>query len=298
VARATAEQRPNSSITETMPKDKTALVTIPVTSMTGVLKDIVETKRQEVERLRPRSGELRVGAREAKPTRDFRRALTWPGEVRLLAEVKRRSPSAGEIRPGAKPAAIARDYAAAGAAALSILTDEHYFGGSLDALREVRDAVELPLLRKDFLISREQVWEARVAGADAVLLIVRILDDTLLADLHGEAVEVGLDVLVEVHDAGELERALRAGATIVGVNNRDLATFTTDLGLSLRLAGSVPADTTLVAESGIRDAGQVELLGAAGVDAVLVGESLMRQPDVRAAAAALVGQQKLQRAPR
>jgi indole-3-glycerol phosphate synthase len=274
-----------------MPKDKTALVSIQKTSISGVLKDIVATKREEVALLRPRSEELRDAARAADSARDFRGALTWPGEVRLLAEVKRRSPSAGEIRPGASPAAIAREYAAGGAAALSVLTDERYFGGSLDALREVRQAVELPLLRKDFVISREQVWEARSAGADAVLLIVRILEDSLLADLHGEAVEVGLDVLVEIHDAEELERALRAGATIVGV-------FTTDLGLSLRLAESVPAETTLVAESGIRDAGQVELLGAAGVDAVLVGESLMRQADVKAAAAALVGQPKLRRVAR
>ncbi|CAN5696906.1 MAG: indole-3-glycerol phosphate synthase TrpC [Gemmatimonadetes bacterium] len=281
-----------------MPKDKTALVTTHQTSITGVLKDIVATKREEVELLRLRSDELRDAARGAGPSRDFRGALTRPGEVRLLAEVKRRSPSAGEIRPGASPAAIAREYAAGGAAALSILTDERYFGGSLGALREVRDAVELPLLRKDFVISREQIWEARFAGADAVLLIVRILEDSLLADLHGEAVEVGLDVLVEIHDSGELERALRAGALIIGVNNRDLSTFTTDLGLSLRLAESVPAAATLVAESGIRDAGQVELLGAAGVDAVLVGESLMRQPDVRAAAAALVGHPKLQRVSR
>jgi indole-3-glycerol phosphate synthase len=281
-----------------MPKDKTALVSIQKTSISGVLKDIVATKREEVALLRPLSDALRDAARAADSARDFRGALTWPGEVRLLAEVKRRSPSAGEIRPGASPAAIAREYAAGGAAALSVLTDERYFGGSLDALREVRQAVELPLLRKDFVISREQVWEARSAGADAVLLIVRILEDSLLADLHGEAVEVGLDVLVEIHDAEELERALRAGATIVGVNNRDLATFTTDLGLSLRLAESVPAETTLVAESGIRDAGQVELLGAAGVDAVLVGESLMRQADVKAAAAALVGQPKLRRVAR
>jgi indole-3-glycerol phosphate synthase len=286
------------SITETMPKDKSALVTSPVTSISGVLKDIVATKRAEVARLRSQSEELRAAARAAGPARDFRSALTWAGEVRLLAEVKRRSPSAGEIRPGASPGAVARDYAAGGAAALSILTDELYFGGSLDALREVRDAVELPLLRKDFVISPEQIWEARSAGADAVLLIVRILDDALLTDLHGEAREVGLQVLVEVHDEGELERALGVGATIVGVNNRDLATFTTDLGLSLRLAAMVPATTTLVAESGIRDAGQVELLGGAGVDAVLVGESLMRQPDVRAAAAALVGRPKVRRVSR
>jgi len=269
--------------------------------MTGVntitlLDRIVATKREEVASLLAHTPELRARAVDAGPTRDFRGALTRAGEVRLLAEIKRQSPSAGLIRPGADAAQIARAYASAGAAALSVLTDQTYFGGSLQALQEVRDAVGLPLLRKDFIIAREQVWEARIAGADAVLLIVRILDDDLFQDLHGTAREIGLSVLVEVHTAEEMGRAIHAGSEMIGVNNRDLATFTTDLSLSVKLAAAVPRGTTLIAESGIRTAADVEALGSAGIDAVLVGESLMRQPDVRGAAALLVGHAKRSRA--
>jgi indole-3-glycerol phosphate synthase len=263
-----------------------------VNDTTSVLERIVAIKRDEVALLRPRAAELRAAARDAAPPLRFRAALDHPSRVRLLAEVKRRSPSAGEIRPGADPAEIAREYEAAGAAALSILTDREHFGGSLEALRAVRAAVGLPLLRKDFVIASEQVWEARAAGADAVLLIVRILAQEKLAELHELASGLGMDVLVEVHTEAELERALGIGALLVGVNNRDLSTFTTDLELSLRLAEAVPPAATLVAESGIRTAADVERLGGAGVDAVLVGESLMRQPDVRAAAAAIVGHPK------
>lgn len=250
---------------------------------------IVEVKEREVEALRPRSAALREAAESAAPTRAFAAALRHPSEVRLLAEIKRRSPSAGAIREGADPAAIARAYASGGAAALSVLTDEPFFGGSLEALRAVRAAVALPLLRKDFTIDPVQVWEARGAGADAILLIVRILDDDRLGDLHALARSLGMDVLVEVHDAAELERAQRIGAALIGVNNRDLSTFTTDLSLSLRLAPQVDARVTLVAESGIRTAEDVRRLGAAGIDAILVGESLMRQTDVGTAAAALAG---------
>jgi indole-3-glycerol phosphate synthase len=275
-----------------MPKDKV----VDMRAGGDVLERIVATKRVEVEALRPRAAELRAAAYAAGPGRGFAASLRVPGEVRLLAEVKRRSPSAGEIRPGADPAEVARAYLDAGAAALSVLTDAEYFGGSLDALRAVRAAVELPLLRKDFVISAEQVWEARAAGADAVLLIARILPDPALAELQGAARECGLDVLVEVHDAAEMQRALAAGADLVGVNNRDLATFTTDLGLTPRLAAGVPEGVTLVAESGIRSAEDVRRLGEAGVDAVLVGESLMRQTDLRSAAAALVGQPRRPRA--
>jgi indole-3-glycerol phosphate synthase len=274
-----------------MPKGKTGKLMTEVPT-SHVLDRIVATKREEVAALRPASAGLRAAARDAPPPRGFRPALVRPREVALLAEVKRRSPSAGEIRPGAEPAEIAREYLAGGAAALSVLTDREYFGGSLDALRAVRAAVELPLLRKDFVIAEEQVWEARAAGADAVLLIVRILDDARLGELHAAAVELGMDVLVEVHSEVELERALATGARLIGVNNRDLSTFTTDLGLSLRLASSVPAEVALVGESGIRTPADVDALGAAGVDAVLVGESLMRQADVRSAAAALTGRAK------
>ncbi|HEX2189708.1 MAG TPA: indole-3-glycerol phosphate synthase TrpC [Longimicrobiaceae bacterium] len=255
----------------------------------SILQRIVDTKRGEVAALAPRRAELRARAADAAPARGFAAALRRPGEVRLLAEVKRRSPSAGEIRPGADPVEVARAYEAGGAAAVSVLTDREYFGGDLDALRRVRAEVGLPALRKDFLVDPVQIWEARDAGADAVLLIARILDDALLAELLGLAAESAMDALVEVHDAEELERALAAGARLVGVNNRDLGSFRTDLELSVRLAPSVPGGATLVAESGIRTAADVDRLGAAGVDAVLVGESLMRQDDLRAAAAALAG---------
>lgn len=254
-----------------------------------VLAEIVATKEEEVRELAPRLAGLRSAVADAAPARAFGAALRAPGEVRLLAEVKRRSPSAGAIRPGADPAAIGVQYEKGGAAALSVLTDERYFGGSLDALRAVRAAVSLPVIRKDFVIDVAQVWEARAAGADAVLLIARILEGSRLPDLHAEARAAGLDVLVEVHDEDELGRALEAGATLVGVNNRDLRTFRTDLALTHSLAPLVPAAATLVAESGIRDSADVIALGAAGVDAVLVGESLMRQDDVRSAAAGLVG---------
>lgn len=256
------------------------------------LAEIVRTKHEEVRALRPRAAELRARAADRAPGLPFEAALRAPGEVRLLAEIKRRSPSAGPIRPDARPVEVAEGYRAGGAAALSVLTDERYFGGSLRVLEEVRAAVELPLLRKDFVVDAVQVAEARAAGADAVLLIVRILEQPLLESLLGYARELGLGVLVEVHDGEELERALAAGASLVGVNNRDLKTFVTDLELSFRLAPHVPAGVGLVAESGIRTADEVRRLGEAGVDAVLVGESLMRQPDLRAAAAALAGQPK------
>jgi len=258
----------------------------------NILDRIVAVKHAEVRALRGRASELRGRAADAPAPRGFAAALRRPAEVRLLAEVKRRSPSAGEIRPGADPVDVARAYQAGGAAALSVLTDRDFFGGELDFLVRVRAAVDLPVLRKDFVVDALQLHEARAAGADAVLLIVRILPDPLLTELHAAALELGMDALVEVHDAREMERARAAGATLVGVNNRDLATFTTDLGLSERLAADVPASVTLVAESGIRTAADVDRLGAAGFDAILVGESLMRQPDLAAAAAALAGRPK------
>lgn len=258
----------------------------------NILDRIVEVKRDEVRALSGRASELSSRANDAPPPRGFAAALRRPGEVRLLAEVKRRSPSAGEIRPGADPVEVARAYEAGGAAALSVLTDRQFFGGELGFLARVRQAVALPVLRKDFVIDPLQVHEARAAGADAVLLIVRILSGAQLDELHGVARGLGMDVLVEVHTADEMERALAAGCTLAGVNNRDLATFTTDLDLSIRLASGVADEVTLVAESGIRTAADVDRLGAAGFDAILVGESLMRQPDLTAAASALVGRAK------
>ena len=254
-----------------------------------VLADIVEAKRREVGRLRGRAAEVLAAAAAAPAARDFAGALRRGGEVALLAEVKRRSPSAGWIRRDADAAQIASAYAAAGAAALSVLTDAEFFGGGLQDLRTVRAAVELPLLRKDFVLDELQIAEARAAGADAVLLIVRILEPSRLAELHAAALDAGLAALVEVHDAAELETALAAGARVIGVNNRDLATFRTELSVAEALAPRVPPGVVLVAESGIRTAADVDRLGAAGVDAVLVGESLMREADVGAAARRLIG---------
>lgn len=258
----------------------------------GLLDRIVETKREEIERLVPQLETLRRAARDQEPARDFRRALCRAGEVAVIAEFKRRSPSAGELRPGADPVRTARAYSDAGAAALSVLTDGPWFGGTIQDLERVRMAVGLPVLRKDFVLHPVQIWEARAAGADAALLIARILDDAQMVDLLGESAEAGLDVLVEVHDAAELERALAAGAGTIGVNNRDLSTFATDLRLSLNMAAAVPADVVVVAESGIRTAAEVDALGEAGVDAILVGETLMRAGPGGVAAAGLIGRQR------
>jgi indole-3-glycerol phosphate synthase len=240
-----------------------------------ILARIVATKRREVAALRPRSAALRNTAEAMPVPRDFAGALRRE-EVALIAEYKRRSPSAGPMGGNVAPEAAARAYEDAGAAALSVLTDGEYFGGSLADLAAARSAVGLPVLRKDFVVDDVQVWEARAGGADAILLIVRILDDARLASLQTLAAELGMATLVEVHTAAELDRALVLDARVIGVNNRDLATFTTDLGLSLRLAERVPLEVVLVAESGIRTAEEVDRLGAAGVDAILVGETLMR----------------------
>ncbi|HEU4556316.1 MAG TPA: indole-3-glycerol phosphate synthase TrpC [Longimicrobium sp.] len=276
---------PEANIPEGKPKRKEIVSELSE----NILDRIVDVKRDEVRALAGRASELSSRAKDAPPARGFAAALRHPSHVRLLAEVKRRSPSAGEIRPGADPVEVARAYQEGGAAALSVLTDRQFFGGELPFLVRVREAVDLPVLRKDFVIDPLQVHEARAAGADAVLLIVRILSGAQLAELHGLAHELGMDALVEVHTAEEMERALAAGCTLAGVNNRDLATFVTDLDLSIRLASGIGDKVTLVAESGIRTAADVDRLGAAGFDAILVGESLMRQPELRAAAAALTG---------
>lgn len=218
----------------------------------------------------------------------FEAALRQPGVVTIVAEFKRRSPSAGAIRRGARAAAIATAYEAAGAAAISVLTDAA-FDGSLDDLREARDATSLPLLRKDFVIDPVQVLEARAAGADAVLLIARALDGSGLRALLAAAAEWGLTALVEVHDERELDAALGAGARVVGVNNRDLATFRTDLAVTERLAARVPAEVVLVSESGFRGADDVRWAGSLGVDAVLAGERIMSDADPGGAVARWIG---------
>ena len=260
----------------------------------GVLGEILASKPAEIAAARAvRSlAEVERAARQVPPARSLRAALHRPpgAEVRVLAEIKRASPSAGPIRPGADPVAIAKEYAAGGAAAISILTDRAYFDGELGFLAAVRPVVELPLLRKDFLIDFYQVAEARAAGADAVLLIVAALDDALLRDLLAAAAGFGMDALVEIHDEREADRALAAGARLVGVNHRDLRTFKMDMGLTGRLAGRVPADTVLVGESGIKTREDLLAVAAAGAHAVLVGETLMRGPSPGDALRRLRGQ--------
>ncbi|HUF50928.1 MAG TPA: indole-3-glycerol phosphate synthase TrpC [Longimicrobiales bacterium] len=252
----------------------------------SVLDRIVETKQAEVARLRREAVALRAAAEASEAAPDFEAALRAGAQVAVIAEVKRRSPSAGDIRVAVAAVDVARTYAAGGAAAISVLTDREHFGGSLDDLRAVVADVGIAVLRKDFTIDALQVYEARAAGAAAVLLIARILDDAELSDFAALAAELRLAALVEVHDEYEVERALKAGARIVGVNNRDLATFTTDLAATQRLAPLVPRECLLVAESGIATAADVRRVAQAGAGAVLVGEALMRAPDP----AALLGE--------
>lgn len=274
---------------EVKPKGKEESAPVSKRLFAGQLGPIIEVKEEEVSRLVPSARELRDRAEANEPARDFVAALRMETEVRILAEIKRRSPSAGPIRPGVEAEEIARAYSEGGAAALSVLTDKQFFDGSLAALEGARAAVDLPLLRKDFVIDPVQVWEARAAGADAILLIVRILDDAELADLQALAHDLGMAALIEIHDPYELERAMNADSPLIGINNRDLTTFVTDLALTESLAPMVGPEVTLVGESGIRNAEDVRRMGAVGVDAVLVGESLMRQEDIVAATAALRG---------
>ena len=256
-----------------------------------ILDDILTSKRQEVARLQLFRSAIRQRAEAAGPPRGFEAALRRPGEVAVVAEFKRRSPSAGDISPYAQPAGVASVYASAGAAAVSILTDEHYFGGSLQDLRAAKRAVGVPILRKDFTLDSVQLYEALAAGADAVLLIVRLLADAPLRELLALAGELGLAALVEAHDEEETDRALEAGARIVGVNARDLATLTVDLERSLRLIEQLPADVIVVAESGIQSGEDVAAAGSAGADAVLVGGWLM-SGDPAEGVEALVGHPK------
>ncbi len=249
--------------------------------MSTVLDRIVVSKLREIDEARARLPEQELERRlaAAPPVRDFRAALEQPGEVRVIAEVKKASPSAGVIRADFDPVAIARTYEASAAAAVSVLTDAPFFQGSLAYLEAIRSAVALPLLRKDFVLDRYQLLEARAAGADAVLLIAEILEGDRLPHLLREAGELGLQALVELYDADNLPRVLDSDARLIGVNNRDLRTFQTRLEHTLELAPQMPGDCCLVSESGIGSYQDVRRLQAAGVRAVLVGETLMRAPD-------------------
>ncbi|MBV6498255.1 MAG: Indole-3-glycerol phosphate synthase [Prosthecobacter sp.] len=245
------------------------------------LDEIIAHKRTEVEKLLPRLEKLRAAATLRDDFRSLADALRAdPTRLGMIAEVKRASPSAGTIAQDFDPLTIARTYEKAGASALSVLTDEKYFQGHLNYLTLIREQVDIPCLRKDFIIHEAQIYEAVVAGADAILLIVAALDQPTLVRLLEVAHTFQLDVLMEVHDLPELERALETDARIIGVNNRNLKSFTVDLGTTESLAEEVPDDIILVAESGIKTVGDAERLALCGADALLVGETLMRSSNV------------------
>ncbi|KAA2285007.1 indole-3-glycerol phosphate synthase TrpC [Arenimonas fontis] len=262
--------------------------------MSDILQAILRRKAEEV---RERSAalplaELAARCRDLPPTRGFAQALRRriaAGQAAVIAEVKKASPSKGVIRPDFDPAAIAVSYERGGAACLSVLTDMDFFQGSDDCLRQARAACTLPVLRKDFTVHPYQVWEARLIGADAILLIVAALDDEALARLSHLAMDLGMDVLVEVHDLDELERALQLGTPLVGVNNRDLRSFRVSLQTTLDLLPALPPDRLPVTESGIATAEDVALMRRHGVHAFLVGETFMRAPDPGAELARLFG---------
>ncbi|MEY2572421.1 MAG: indole-3-glycerol phosphate synthase [Verrucomicrobiota bacterium] len=241
------------------------------------LEEILQVKRAEIERLRPRRGELHRAALLRNDVRPFASALQpGDGKLALIAEVKKASPSAGVIVEQFDPVAIAKNYARAGVEAISVLTDEQFFQGHLRYLSMIREAVAQPLLRKDFIVDPIQIMEAAAAGADAILLIVAALTQDELTALLETAETYQLDALVEVHTRPELDRALETDARLIGINNRNLATFEIDLGVTERLSEEVPADIVLVSESGIRTAEDLARIKACGVDAVLIGEALMR----------------------
>lgn len=259
--------------------------------MPTILDKIVATKCTEIERAKRAVPEVELRARlaNAPPVRDFFTPLAASGPIRLIAEVKKASPSAGVIRADFDPAAIAQTYEAHGASCVSVLTDESYFQGSLEYMRQVRAAIGLPILRKDFVLDTYQVLEARIAGADAVLLIAECLDDCNLRKLSNAICELGMSPLVELYEPENLQRVFDAGATLIGINNRNLHTFEVDLSHTIQMRRRVPDECVLVSESGIKTHDDVQRLEAAGVDAILVGESLMREPDIGAAVDRLLG---------
>jgi indole-3-glycerol phosphate synthase len=256
-----------------------------------ILDKITAVKREEIaaaKAARPQS-EVERRAAAAPPPRDFFGTLAAAGPIRLIAEVKKASPSKGVIRADFDPVAIAKIYEAHGASCVSVLTDERFFQGRLDFMTAVKQAVSLPVLRKDFILDPYQVYEARAAGADAVLLIAECLDDCGLRSLHNLILELGMTPLVEFYEPANLARVVEAGATLIGVNNRNLHTFEVDLGHSMRMHEQVPVECVFVSESGIAGRAEVLRLQDAGIEAMLVGESLMRKPDIGAAVDELLG---------
>lgn len=255
-----------------------------------ILDRILESRRAAVERLRNSASgaALERQAKAAPPPRDFRLAITGHG-VAIIAECKQRSPSGGQLQADYDPVGLCRRYLAGGATAISVLTEPEFFGGSIEHLRAVRQAVDLPLLCKDFVIDQLQLLEARSAGADAVLLIVAVLEGDLLPRLHAAAVALGLQALVEVHDEAEVERALSLSPAMIGINNRDLGRMTTDRSTTERLRPLIPAGQTVVSESGIRSLEDIHALRLAVISAALVGESLLRAEDPEAKLRELTG---------
>lgn len=254
--------------------------------MATYLDTIVAAHRAAAERDERSLDRLVADAGEQPPARGFAAALRG-GPLAVISEIKRRSPSKGDLFPDLVPGDLARTYEAGGASCLSVLTDSEFFGGSPADLRAARSGCSLPVLRKDFTVDARDVVDARVMGADAVLLIVAALSDAELRTFHRLAADLGLDALVEVHDAAELDRAAAAGATLIGVNQRDLATFAVDRDLAAKLRPAMPDGAVTVAESGVRGRADAEALAAAGYDAVLVGESLVTSADPGAAVAEL-----------
>ena len=256
-----------------------------------ILDDILVKTRETIaaDKQRRSAAELEAAIATLPPCRDFHAALQAGSRVQLIAEIKRASPSAGLIRPDFDPPSIARAYRDGGAACISVLTDQPFFQGSLDYLRAVRSEVDLPLLRKDFIVDRYQLLQAREAGADCVLLIAECLEPEALKALHEQAAALGLQTLIELYEPKNLPAVLATGTRLVGINNRDLRTFETSLQHTLKLRPQIPEDRLVVGESGIRDHGDLLTLGAGGVKAVLVGESLMRQDDIVLATRRLLG---------
>ena len=255
---------------------------MPIQTASNILSQIIERKRVEIAQARERRPEsmLLEQLEAALPVRDFAAALRSAPDIGLIAEVKKGSPSAGIIRPDFDPVQIALTYERHGANCLSVLTDEHFFLGHLDYLRAVRAAVGIPVMRKEFIIDRYQVLEARAAGADCILLIAECLDDCHLRDLYFYASELGMESLIELYDVENLDRILKLEPALIGINNRDLRSFVTDLDHTVRLARQVPSSTLLVSESGIKTRQDIDRVKAGGARAILVGETLMRAPDI------------------